>query len=314
MFKLCTLFLSLILCICHTYGKTLELKIALSSVSIPNLKNHIVNLTAIGPRPIKNAVAMEKSTQYIGGQLIKFGYSVFHESFETEFGRRKNLLVTIKGKTLPNQVFEIGAHYDSVPFGPGADDNASGVAALLEVSRILANKSFGSTIRLCFFTGEESGLLGSYAHVKNILKNKSETLVGMISLEMLGFATNAKNSQSTPIRIPFIVDPPTTGNFIAIIGNYKSSGIGADFEDAIKKFVPNLPYFDLNVLGGFLKDSARSDHRPYWESGLKGIMLTDTANFRNPHYHKSSDVESTINYQFLKMITQGLLATIHLEY
>ena len=100
------------------------------------------------------------------------------------------------------------------------------------------------------------------------------------------------------------------GNFIAVVGNLRSGSLGNRFEDAADTYVPELPYFSANRLGGFFRDALRSDHKPYWDNGYRAIMLTDTANFRNPHYHQPSDVSDTLNYTFLQGVTRATAATL----
>jgi hypothetical protein len=112
------------------------------------------------------------------------------------------------------------------------------------------------------------------------------------------------------VRIPLILSPPDVGNFIVVVGNWSSGGLGNRFESAIDRYVPELDYFSLNRLGGFLKDAVRSDHYPYWEADLKGLMITDTANFRNPHYHRPSDTPETLDPLFLRNVARAAAATM----
>jgi hypothetical protein len=107
-----------------------------------------------------------------------------------------------------------------------------------------------------------------------------------------------------------LFSPPTTGNFIAVVGNFRSGGLGNRFERAAKDYVPALPYFSANRVGGLFRDALRSDHKPYWDEGYRAIMLTDTANFRNPHYHRASDTPDTLNFTFLRRVTQAVAATL----
>lgn len=266
----------------------------------------------IGPGNLR---AQAEKLAYLRGQLEPLGYEITLETFELAERFRVaadvkgiNLLATKRGTAQPDHVIEIGAHYDTMGT-PGADDNSSGVAGVLEVARVLAAVPTKKTIRFCFFDFEELGLLGSFAHVER-LEQSPEVHEGILVLEMIGYAVEAENSQKTPIRVPGLVSPPTTGNFIAIIGNMKSGGLGRAVERAAAKLDPPLPYYGLNRLGGFLKDAARSDHYPYWQAGLRGVMITDTANFRNPNYHRQSDTIETLNFPFMAQVVRAVTVCV----
>jgi len=192
----------------------------------------------------------------------------------------------------PDRVLELGAHYDT--FGnPGADDNCSGVAGVLEAARILAEIPTERSIRFCLYDLEEVGCVGSQGHVKLLqdkaLFPKGALFDGAIVLEMIGYSSEEKGAQETPVRIPLIVDPPRTGDFILVLGNLKSGYLGHDYERAIEMYVDGLEYYSMNRLGGWFKDAVRSDHSAYWRAGLPAIVISDTANLRNPNYHRESD-------------------------
>jgi aminopeptidase YwaD len=192
---------------------------------------------------------------------------------------------------------------------PGADDNASAVAAMLEIARIMAGLDLRYTVRFCFFALEESGRDGSRLHVRR-MHERDEDLEGAIILEMIGYATDRPDTQATPARVPLLFWPPTTGDFVAVVGNFRSGGLGNRFERAAATYVPQLPYFSANRLGGWFRDALRSDHKPYWDQGYRAIMLTDTANFRNPHYHRPEDTVETLNFEFLQWVTRATAATL----
>ncbi len=221
-----------------------------------------------------------------------------------------NLVAEIRGVRRPDFVLELGAHYDTVPFSPGADDNGSGVAGVLAIARALANTRCSKTIRFVFYCEEETSGAGSQTHVQNILGKKDESFEGVIVFESIGYAVNKSGTQKAPIRIPLILSPPRTGNFIAVVGNARSGFIGGRFERASGKYAPDLEFYSLNRLGGFLKDAARSDHASYWKSGLPGLMLTNNANPINPNYHQPSDRIETINYDFMPQVTRATAATM----
>ncbi len=287
----------------------------IAQIDAARLEEHVETLTQVGPRDPGNRPALRHSVAYIKSQLTQYGYQPREEVLEyaAPATDRRNTFVNIiaehPGTTTPARIVELGGHYDSVKTSPGADDNASGVAAMLEIARIIAPLKTGRTIRFCFYALEESRREGSYFHVQQI-QDRQELLDGVIIVEMIGYATDAPHSQATPARIPLLFSPPTTGNFVAVVGNLHSGSLGNQFEDAADTYVPALPYFSANRLGGFFRDALRSDHKPYWDNGYRAIMLTDTANFRNPHYHQPSDISNTLNYTFLTQVTRATAATL----
>ena len=279
------------------------------------LKAHVEALTQTGPRSVNDRQSTDHTVRYIKSLLSGYGYQPIEEplgSYTSTQGDSYsfvNIIAEHRGTGESSRILELGAHYDTVDDSPGADDNASGVAAILEIARVLSAVETKRTVRFCFFALEEHGRDGSYYHVEQF-RNRSEELDGAIILEMIGYATAQPDTQATPARIPLLFSPPTTGNFIAVVGNFRSGGLGNRFERAAKHYVPALPYFSANRVGGFFKDALRSDHKPYWDKGYRAIMLTDTANFRNPHYHTASDVPDTLNYEFLHRVTQAITATL----
>ncbi len=294
---------------------------------------HVEELCALGPRPSGNADAIAAARDHLAGKLHAMGLDVeeerftasippaaplkretgpdkYESTFEWTEGERVNLLVEFTGSDEPDRILEIGAHYDSVPGTVGADDNASGVAALLEMARVLKSAPLRRTVRLCFFDLEEANLDGSAAHVSRINADASRTVEGFVSLEMLGYSTDEEDTQQSPVRIPVLLYPPTQGNFITTVGNLSSGWLGNLFEAAAEAYEPALPVYSLNRIGSWFGDAARSDHASYWRGGLDAMMLTDTANFRNPHYHRATDTPESLNRVFLAQVTRAMTAAV----
>jgi hypothetical protein len=280
----------------------------LQDIRTTRLRTHVDALTGIGPRPADNALATERTLAYLSGQLRAMGYEPIEEAVPVAGGAASDINLIAERAGADPAILEIGAHYDTVPDSPGADDNASGVAALLEVARQIAKTRTRRTLRLIFFAAEEPGLRGSTGHVARI-RRRGDDIAGTIVLEMIGYATDRPDSQASPARIPLLFWPPTRGNFITVVGNLASGGLGNRFESTLRRQVPRLPLFSINRLGALFKDAMRSDHKPYWDAGLRAIMLTDTAEFRNPNYHRPSDLPMTLNYEFLRQTTQAVAAT-----
>jgi hypothetical protein len=221
---------------------------------------------------------------------------------------------------LAPEVLIIGAHYDTVLDSPGADDNASGVVALLHVARVISEKRYRRTIRLVFFTGEEVGLIGSARYAASVASEFHEhedakgntieakkILIGMVSLESIGFYSDAPGSQKSPMPpIKGVFEPPTVGNFLALTGIAKHQNFSRAFASAMKEASPSIQLFSADFFPLPIPDIMRSDHAPFLLRGLPAVMLTDTANFRNPNYHKPTDVVATLDLDRLAIAAEAV--------
>lgn len=299
----------------------------IAAVDIARLRAHVARISGVGPHPEGNADATAAVQHWLQAELEGLGYSVVREPFDaltivyepTKDGgynqmavqgrKHHNLLVEKRGSDPQGPPLEVAAHYDSVTFGPGADDNGSGVAALLEVARVLAATPTRRTVRLCFFAMEEDGLVGSAAHVRQ-LKSRNETVAGAIVLDMIGFATDSEGSQATPLRVPLLFDPPTRGDFLAVAGNFSSGWLGNLYEACASAYVPEARYYSINRIAAWFADAMRSDHASYWAEGWPAILLSDTAEMRNRNYHMPTDTADTLDYEFLLANTRALTATV----
>ena len=208
-------------------------------------------------------------------------------------------------KRLPPIV--IGAHYDTVPGSPGADDNATGVAVLLELARDIASKPLKYPVQLVAFDMEEYGYLGSSHHAAKY-KQQQESIRLMISLEMLGYCNHNPNSQSYPAGLKYFY--PNSGNFIALIGTLRTVPDLINLSGKIRKSGQPCEWLPVPNRGLIVPDTRRSDHVPFWDNGYRAIMVTDTANMRNPHYHRGSDRIETLDLDFLAGVCQGLVEAI----
>jgi len=203
----------------------------------------------------------------------------------------------------------IGAHYDSVPGTPGADDNASGVAALLACAKIAGEVS--ETLGICFvaFNREEDGLIGSSDFVVSGIRELNLNIKEAHILEMIGYSSEEPGSQSLPKRLPIRI--PTVGNFLGLIGNRDSSRLVPRLRRRAWSYCPDLPIVTLQVYLGlerWMPSLWRSDHAPFWQARIPAVLWTDTAEFRNPNYHGPEDKPETLNYRFLRSTTGLLVA------
>lgn len=209
----------------------------------------------------------------------------------------RNIIVEVRGRVVPDEVLLVGAHVDAVPGSPGADDNGSGVAALLEAARVLRHMPLKRTVRLAFFNLEETGLQGSRHHLRQWRRERpGERLIGMVSLEMLGYYSDRPGSQRSPIPpIEGLFDPPTVGNFLGIATISRYGEFARAWARGMQAAEPTLPVVVADMFPIPPPDFLRSDHAPFLLAGYPALMLTDTANFRNPHYHRPTDTVETLD-------------------
>ncbi|MEO0378077.1 MAG: M28 family peptidase [Cyanobacteria bacterium P01_A01_bin.17] len=248
--------------------------------------------------------------EYIRQELAKFG-EVETYSSEWQGKIHENLILNLRpqvdGKKLAPIL--VGAHYDTVPGSPGADDNATGIAVLLELAHHFRQTAAKHPIRLVAFDLEEYGWGGSLPYA-TLLRERGERLRLMLSLESLGYCSNTPGSQTYPAKfLEFIY--PSQGNFIALIGNLKATGDMLNISSKMKKKVP-CEWLPVPLKGKILPDMRRSDHAPFWDLGYRAMMVTDTANARNPNYHTAKDTVETLNLEFLANVYQGLVRAIEM--
>ncbi|MDX2241064.1 MAG: M20/M25/M40 family metallo-hydrolase [Leptolyngbyaceae cyanobacterium bins.302] len=245
--------------------------------------------------------------QYIQAQLSQWGTVEIHE-FSQQQHTHANLILNLPGKKPSSPPILIGAHYDAVPGTPGADDNATGVAALLELAQTFSSQPANYPLRLIAFDLEEYGMVGS-AHYAELLHQQGQKLRLMLSLEMLGYCTQAPNSQQYPIEAMKAMYP-STGNFIGLIGNLPTTPDLLHFNHHIFKAGVPSQWLPAGMRGEMIRATRLSDHSPFWDRGYRAMMVTDTAFMRNPHYHQPSDRLETLDLDFLAGICQGLIQAI----
>jgi aminopeptidase YwaD len=203
----------------------------------------------------------------------------------------------------------IGAHYDTVSGSPGADDNASGLVVLLELAFRLRVQPLARPILLVAFCLEEQDRLGSQAFAAR-LKVEHRELTGAIILECVGFAKSEAGTQKAPPAVPIAV--PNQGDFLAIVGNETSRSLVVQLEQEARRQASQLKTLSLVVpdRGEAMPHTRRSDHASFWDAGYPAVMLTDTANFRNPHYHRETDTVATLNLKFLSDVATMVTTTV----
>jgi Zn-dependent M28 family amino/carboxypeptidase len=258
---------------------------------------------------IFSPIRLQETEDYLHRQFSEAGLTVTKAHFQALGGTYHNVIGTVlphTGTFQSAQSLIVAAHFDTVQGSPGADDNASALAVMLQVARHVRAMKWARPIRFIAFNLEEENLLGSSAYTALLRKNR-EAIHGAIVLECVGYASHQNNSQKTPPGVPIAV--PTTGNFLAVIGNERSQVLTGGVAKAMK---PHLPIVPLVVPGNGekLPDTRRSDHTSFWEQGFPAVMLTDTANFRNPHYHRPTDTLDTLNLDFIASVADGVMAAV----
>ncbi|MFN6539755.1 MAG: M28 family peptidase [Nostoc sp. EkiNYC01] len=253
-----------------------------------------------------------RTRTYITTELKKFGWKPKLEKFSDGV----NIFAERVGTNKAAKAILLGAHYDTVASSPGADDNASGIAVMLEVARLLGYRSTPRTLQLAFFDQEETGLLGSQAFVAKTAR--LQNLGGAIVMDMVGYACYTAGCQKYPVGLP--VSPPSDkGDFLAVVGDTEHLPLLNAFQNsqnipstALNKQESNLPAvltLPIPLKGLLTPDTLRSDHAPFWYQGVGAVLVTDTANLRTPHYHQPSDVPGTIEPSFFTGAAQIVVNT-----
>lgn len=247
--------------------------------------------------------------QYIRHQLEQWGTVETHE-FKIQARTHVNLILNLpaqEGRSAQPPII-LGAHYDAVPGTPGADDNATGVAALLELARSLSQQPVRYPIQLIAFDLEEYGMLGSQDYAEVLFQAKHPVRL-MLSLEMLGYCTQEPDSQKYPSDLLKAIYP-SQGNFIGLIGNLPTLPDLLHLTHHIRQTGVPSRWLPAGMKGQIIQATRLSDHSPFWDRGYRAIMVTDTAFMRNPHYHKASDRIETLDLDFLTGTCLGLMKGI----
>jgi hypothetical protein len=273
----------------------------LDEVSTENLRS-FVNALAFPRHYFAEHQANRQARDVLLKYTTAFGY---RPSLQ---GTYDNVVMTSPGSAGGPFVL-LGAHYDSVPRTPGADDNASAVAVCLECARLIAKHGIGF-VMFVFFNREEDGLVGSGEFVASLADQPARRVREAHVFEMVGYRDRTPGSQKTPRGLP-LPFAPDTGDFLALLANSGSNAIADKLMGLAARHVPDVPVLALQVWFGIEKAFAvlnRSDHAPFWRAGIPAIMWTDTAEFRNPHYHLTTDTPDTLDYDFIAEVTRLALA------
>lgn len=266
----------------------------------------------IGERNLWRYEALIAAAGYIESRFEEMGYSVHSQEYSVAGKKVRNLEVEIPGRAAAGEeIVLIGAHYDSVFGSPGANDNASGVAALLAIARVLRQMEPKRTIRLVAFVNEEppffmTASMGSLVYARRTHEQEVK-IVAMLSLETMGYYTQARASQSFPLKALSLFYPDA-GNFLAFVGNF---GSGRLLHQTLKAFRRHSSFPSEGLAAPeWVIGVGWSDHWAFWEQGYRAIMVTDTALFRYPYYHTDADTPEKLDYTSLAKVTAGLAMVV----
>jgi Zn-dependent M28 family amino/carboxypeptidase len=272
-----------------------------------NLRGHVETLAGtIGERNLHRYAALEAAARYISTLFESIGYPPNLQSFSVQGRTVSNIEVVKSGAAKPEEIIVVGAHYDSILGSPGANDNATGVAGVLELARILRPQQLSRSVHLVAFVNEEppysyTNAMGSRRYAERAA-SKGERITAMLSLETIGYYSDEDDSQHYPF--PFRHFYPDKGNFIGFVGNLQSRKLVCR---AITSFRSHAKFPSEGLAApGWVTGVGWSDHWSFWKSGYPGIMVTDTALFRYPQYHSSADRPGIVVYDSFARVVHGL--------
>jgi hypothetical protein len=278
------------------------------------LEGHVRHLAlTIGERHLHRFDALKRTERYIQEELERKGYEVHRQPYKARGKEVANLWVEIPGVSEPGKVVVIGAHYDTVPGTPGANDNGSGVAALLALARRFAVKNKtppAKTLRFVAFVNEEPPYfhteeMGSLVYARRC-RERREQVEAMLALETMGYFSDEPGSQQYPF--PFSLFYPDRGNFIAVVGNTSSRAL---VRRVVRQFRERARFpSEGAAVPGFITGVGWSDHWSFWQVGYKAAMITDTAPFRFAHYHEATDTPDKLDYERLARVVEGLVHVV----
>lgn len=275
------------------------------------LRAHVETLAGrIGERNLWRHEALTAAGQYVEASLRTLGLTVDSQSFTVDGRTVRNLEVERPGSSRAGEIVIVGAHYDSVLGSPGADDNVTGVAAVLEIARACASQRLPRTLRLVAFVNEEPPFylgddMGSLRYARR-LREEGRDVVAMLSLETIGCYFDRPGSQEYPFPFRFLY--PDRGDFVAFVGNTASRAL---VRRTVASFRRHAAFPSEGLAApGWITGVGWSDHWSFWQQGYEAVMVTDTALFRYPHYHADTDRPDEVDYDRLARVVAGLAKVV----
>ncbi|MGH8009051.1 MAG: M28 family peptidase, partial [Candidatus Binatia bacterium] len=282
---------------------------SIASVSPARHEAHVRMLSeTLFPRDVGHPENLDRVAAYIRQEFERAQGRVAEQPYQAMGSTYRNVIALFGPDTKERVV--VGAHYDTAGERPGADDNASGVAGLIELAYLMSKTSLPVCVELVAYTLEEAAFhtaqMGSAVHATS-LKQQGIPVRVMFSLEMIGYFTDAPHSQSFPLSI-LAAFYPAEGNFITVVGKFGQGSVVRQVKKAMRSASP-LPVHSINA-PRWVRGVDFSDHRSYWDVGYKALMITDTAFYRNKNYHTAQDTADTLDYQRMAMVVQGVYAAV----
>jgi Zn-dependent M28 family amino/carboxypeptidase len=276
-----------------------------------NLTRHVTSIAdEIGERNVIAYEPLQKTAQYIEDSFKGQGYKVSAQEYVVQMRKVRNLIAEIPGGSKADEIIIVGAHYDTVYDCPGADDNTSGVAGLLELARLLKDSHPARTIRFVAFVNEEppwfqTDDMGSLVYADAAHKRKDK-IVAAVVLETIGMYSDVEGSQQYPAGLKSFYS--SKGNFIAFVGDLGSRSL---VSDAVRSFRSAVQFpSEGSAAPGAIPGVGWSDHWSFWQEGYHAIMVTDTAPFRNKNYHEPTDKPETLDYDCMARVVHGLVRVV----
>lgn len=259
----------------------------------------------IGPRHLWRFGSLERTADFIEGSLAAAGYAVERQTYHVDGKPVQNLEARIEGTQSPAESIVVGAHYDTIEGCPGANDNGSGIAAVLELARRFAARPQPRTLRFVAFVNEEppyfqTPRMGSHVYAM-AARARADRIVGMLSMETIGYYSDERGSQAFPAPLSLMF--PDVGNFIGVVGDARSKA----FVERIRAAFAAHSTFPIQAaaLPSDVPGVSWSDHWSFWEAGYPAAMVTDTAPFRYPWYHTAQDTAEKLCYDKLAAVVDG---------
>ncbi len=290
------------------------MEVILENLSKERLINYVSEIEGLR-HGSTNYNELEKKANFIEFTLKSFNLNVENQYFLFQKRTYRNIIATFEGTKKDTEYILLGAHYDAAWGSPGADDNASGVAVLLEAANILSRERLNKSIQFVAFTLEEPQpqtirfLIGSEYFVKEA-KKANKRYKAVFILESVGYTDKNDGSQIAPVLVRAPV--PKKGDFLAVISNRKSKHLMEAFYSISREYVPELKIvtYKTPFSGRIIPETRFSDHASFWNYGYPALMLTDTAMFRNPYYHTHRDTQNTLDFDFIMNVTKAVITVI----
>ncbi len=288
-----------------SYSGPLKALTAEETLLAENLRRHVVAVASREHNVFRPA-ELEAAAQYIERTLAALGYAVSAQRYESAGVEVRNIETEVRGAGRAAEIIVVGAHYDSVVGAVGANDNGSGVAAVIELARLMRGDKVERTLRFVAFTNEEPPFfkteqMGSRVYARRS-KARGDNIVAMFSLETIGYYSDRRGSQRFPFPLGFFY--PSTGNFIAFVSNLSSRAL---LHEVLASFRRHAEFPAEGVAApAFIPGVDWSDHWSFWKEGYPALMVTDTAPYRYPYYHTAQDTPDKVDYARLARVVTGL--------